>query len=156
MYSISWNVENKNVVLVHLNPFSRAFHKTCSVVVLSIAITAGKVSEKCAHFTSLDFPYLYPPRIRSSMQHTLAQLAAQLEGELYYDSLLRALYATDGSIYKAYPLAVALPRSISDLKKLVAFAQAQGTSLIPRTAGTSLAGQCVGEGIVVDVPKFWR
>ena len=89
------------------------------------------------------------------MQQALAQLATQLEGELYSDSLLRALYATDGSIYKAYPLAVALPRSVADLKKLVAFARKHHTSLIPRTAGTSLAGQCVGEGIVVDVSKYF-
>lgn len=89
------------------------------------------------------------------MQSALAQLAAQLEGELHYDSLLRALYATDGSIYKAYPLAVAYPRSVADLKKLLAFARENATSLIPRTAGTSLAGQCVGEGIVVDVSRYF-
>ena len=89
------------------------------------------------------------------MQQALAQLAGQLEGELHYDSLLRALYATDGSIYKAYPLAVALPCSVADLKKLITFARQNHTSLIPRTAGTSLAGQCVGEGIVVDVSKHF-
>lgn len=98
--------------------------------------------------------FIFPPQ-STTMQSALAQLAAQLEGELHYDSLLRALYATDGSIYKAYPLAVAYPRSVADLKKLVAFAHEQHTSLIPRTAGTSLAGQCVGEGIVVDVSKYF-
>ena len=89
------------------------------------------------------------------MYQALDQLSGQLEGELHYDNLHRTLYATDGSIYKAYPLGVALPRSVADLKKLIAFAHKHGTSLIPRTAGTSLAGQCVGEGIVVDVSKHF-
>ncbi|HER39833.1 MAG TPA: FAD-binding oxidoreductase, partial [Salinimicrobium catena] len=42
-----------------------------------------------------------------------------------------------------------------DVKELIRFAAANNTSLIPRTAGTSLAGQCVGEGIVVDVSKYF-
>ncbi|HRH59145.1 MAG TPA: FAD-linked oxidase C-terminal domain-containing protein, partial [Chitinophagaceae bacterium] len=51
------------------------------------------------------------------------------------------------------PLAVAIPKSVDDIKKLIAFARTNKTSLIPRTAGTSLAGQVVGNGIVVDVSK---
>jgi FAD/FMN-containing dehydrogenase/Fe-S oxidoreductase len=88
------------------------------------------------------------------MTQSLTQLAQSLSGDLHSDELMRKLYATDGSIYKAYPLAVALPKSVEDLQKLVAFARAQGLSLIPRTAGTSLAGQCVGEGIVVDTSRY--
>jgi FAD/FMN-containing dehydrogenase len=52
-------------------------------------------------------------------------------------------------------LAVAVPKSVEDLKKLILFAKANHTSLIPRTAGTSLAGQVVGNGIVVDVSKYF-
>jgi FAD/FMN-containing dehydrogenase/Fe-S oxidoreductase len=51
------------------------------------------------------------------------------------------------------PQAVAVPKSVEDLKKLILFARENQTSLIPRTAGTSLAGQVVGKGIVVDVSK---
>ncbi|MCC6727111.1 MAG: FAD-binding protein [Saprospiraceae bacterium] len=54
------------------------------------------------------------------------------------------------------PLAVAYPRTIEDVKKLIRFATENRTSLIPRTAGTSLGGQCVGTGIVVDVSKHWN
>ena len=68
---------------------------------------------------------------------------------------MRLLYATDASAYRELPLAVALPKSVADIKKLIAFAHAQHTSLIPRTAGTSLAGQVVGKGIVVDVSKYF-
>lgn len=92
------------------------------------------------------------------MMHTTAldKLALRLEGDLYTDDLLRALYATDASVYRVLPLAVAVPRSVSDLKQLITFAREQGLSLIPRGAGTSLAGQCVGEGIVVDISKHFN
>src|ERR1700754_1486969 len=83
----------------------------------------------------------------------LNTLAPALEGELHTDETTRILYATDASAYREMPLAVAVPRSIADLKKLIAFARENQTSLIPRTAGTSLAGQVVGKGIVVDVSK---
>ncbi|MBC7921505.1 MAG: FAD-binding protein [Ferruginibacter sp.] len=83
----------------------------------------------------------------------LAALAAQLEGELHYDRTMRILYATDASAYQEMPLAVAIPRHSEDIKRLIAFARAHRTSLIPRTAGTSLAGQVVGNGIVVDVSR---
>ena len=87
------------------------------------------------------------------MNERLKELSAQLEGELYLDDTMRLLYATDASAYQEMPLAVAIPKSKDDLKKLIAFAAANKTSLIPRTAGTSLAGQVVGNGIVVDVSK---
>ncbi|MEA5138451.1 FAD-binding and (Fe-S)-binding domain-containing protein [Arcicella rigui] len=83
----------------------------------------------------------------------LSQLASQLEGELHYDTVMRTLYATDASAYREMPQAVALPKSIEDIRKLINFARENKTSIIPRTAGTSLAGQVVGNGIVVDVSK---
>src|SRR3954469_24515588 len=87
------------------------------------------------------------------MNAKLKQLASELEGELYYDKRMRILYATDASAYREMPLAVAMPKTVADIKKLIAFALAEKTSLIPRTAGTSLAGQVVGKGIVVDVSR---
>ncbi len=85
----------------------------------------------------------------------LTQLAQALVGELHFDSLMRTLYATDASAYQELPLAVALPKTEGDIKALIQFAKTHKTSIIPRTAGTSLAGQCVGDGIVVDVSKFF-
>src|SRR5437870_131648 len=85
----------------------------------------------------------------------LQQLSEALEGELFFDDTMRLLYATDASAYRELPLAVAIPKSVNDLKKLIAFARQEKTSLIPRTAGTSLAGQVVGDGIVVDVSKHF-
>jgi FAD/FMN-containing dehydrogenase/Fe-S oxidoreductase len=89
------------------------------------------------------------------MSDKLKQLAGELEGEFYDDKTMRTLYATDASAYREMPLAVAVPRSVEDLKKLIAFARSEKTSLIPRTAGTSLAGQVVGNGIVTDVSKYF-
>ena len=90
-----------------------------------------------------------------NMNEQLKQLAQQLEGEFYFDKTIRTLYATDASAYREMPLAVAMPKNTADIKKLIAFAKAHKTSLIPRTAGTSLAGQVVGSGIVVDVSKYF-
>src|SRR5580704_4904358 len=89
------------------------------------------------------------------MSEQLNLLASQLEGELYHDPTTRTLYATDASAYREFPQAVAIPRTVADIRKLIEFAHAEKTSLIPRTAGTSLAGQVVGKGIVVDVSKYF-
>ncbi|WP_262245886.1 FAD-binding and (Fe-S)-binding domain-containing protein [Parapedobacter soli] len=91
----------------------------------------------------------------------LGQLANRLAGRLYYNdtaehrALIRA-YATDASVYQELPIAVAIPHNKVDLQTLIAFAATYGVTLIPRTAGTSLAGQVVGRGIVVDVSKYFN
>ncbi len=88
------------------------------------------------------------------MQRLLQALRHSLDGELFTDNLMRHIYATDASIFRELPLAVAYPKHVDDIKKLIAFARENNTSLIPRSAGTSLAGQCVGAGIVVDVSRY--
>lgn len=89
------------------------------------------------------------------MEHQLQKLKKALTGELNVDLLHKTLYATDASVYKMKPLAVAFPKDVEDIQLLVKFATKNKTNLIPRTAGTSLAGQCVGNGIVVDVSKHF-
>ncbi|MGB4743152.1 MAG: FAD-linked oxidase C-terminal domain-containing protein [Flavobacteriaceae bacterium] len=88
------------------------------------------------------------------MQTQLTSLKQQLSGELYDSTLVKSLYATDASVYRELPYAVALPKTTADIKCLIEFAQSNALSIIPRAAGTSLAGQCVGDGIVVDVSKY--
>ncbi|MBD0257575.1 MAG: FAD-binding protein [Cytophagales bacterium] len=87
------------------------------------------------------------------MLEHLEALRPQLDGELYTDNARKIMYATDASAYREMPLAVAIPKSVADLQKLVAFAAKHQISLIPRAAGTSLAGQVVGAGLVVDTGK---
>ena len=85
----------------------------------------------------------------------LQEIRKKLSGSLEYDDLHKAIYATDASVYRKIPLAVAYPKDEKDLQILIEFATSNHVTLIPRTAGTSLAGQCVGEGIIVDVSKHF-
>ncbi len=83
-------------------------------------------------------------------------LSRQLSGELYLDNAMRTVYATDASAYREKPQAVAIPRNVEDIRKLISFAREYKTTLIPRAAGTSLAGQVVGSGIVVDISRHFN
>ncbi len=89
------------------------------------------------------------------MLNKLKELAHNIHGDLFTDKKNRILYATDASAYREIPLAVVRPKNKEDLVKLVNFANQHNISLIPRTAGTSLAGQVVGSGIVVDISKYF-
>lgn len=80
-------------------------------------------------------------------------LERSIDGKLLTDRLHHIIYSTDASAYKEKPLAVLIAESIADIKKAIKFCSAQRISLIPRTAGTSLAGQVVGGGLIVDVSK---
>lgn len=77
------------------------------------------------------------------------------EGEFFQDKAKLAMYATDASAYREVPHAVCWPKSNNDLKKLIKFAEYNKLTLIPRGAGTSLAGQVVGKGIIVDFSKYF-
>ena len=79
-----------------------------------------------------------------------------IEGNIYTDKLHTTIYATDASEYREKPLAVAVPKTVEDIRKLILFARHNHTSLIPRAAGTSLSGQVVGSGIVVDISKHFN
>lgn len=83
----------------------------------------------------------------------LKELRSRFSGEIEFDGAIRLIYATDASVYREKPLAVAFPRHEADIGLLIEFARDHKTSLIPRAAGTSLAGQVVGNGIVVDVSR---
>ncbi|MFN3852487.1 MAG: FAD-binding and (Fe-S)-binding domain-containing protein [Spirosomataceae bacterium] len=83
-----------------------------------------------------------------------------LEGEFYYgesthEKAIKLLYSTDASVYQEKPAAVAIPKTVEDIKKLIKLANEKQITLIPRAAGTSLAGQVVGNGIVVDISKYF-
>ena len=81
-------------------------------------------------------------------------LGNEIEGEVYDDVMMQVIYATDASVYRELPAAIVIPKSVDDIRKVIAFANEYNQSIIPRAAGTSLAGQCVGDGIVVDVSKY--
>ena len=76
--------------------------------------------------------------------------------ELYTDSLHKIAYATDASVYREIPYGVSYPETTEDIQQLMQLARERGIDLIPRAGGTSLAGQVVGSGIVVDISKHWN
>ena len=90
-----------------------------------------------------------------SITDELKRLQERLAGELSFDALTLVLYSTDASAYRERPLAVFFPCEDceNDIKILLDFCRKHQTFLIPRAAGTSLAGQVVGKGIVVDVSR---
>ena len=98
---------------------------------------------------------LNAPAIDNPSSQHLHDLARVMQGKLDLSSLSRTLYSTDASAYQETPLAVAFPETEADIGLLIRFANEHQIGLIPRTAGTSLAGQVVGSGIVVDVSRHW-
>src|SRR5690606_13946283 len=84
----------------------------------------------------------------------LKSLSSVIKGELLQDDLHRTIYATDASVYRQLPLGVCFPKDVEDITQIIRYCNQNNVPIIPRTAGTSLAGQCVGEGLVVDVSKY--
>ena len=94
-----------------------------------------------------------------------AALSKSFEGDLYFNSspahqAQLSVYATDASVYQEMPVAVTIPRTVEDIKRLIRFTKANTRpdaplGLIPRAAGTSLAGQVVGNGIVADIGTYF-
>lgn len=93
-------------------------------------------------------------QIGEALQRELSSLAALIDGDLLTSLSDRLMYATDASAYRELPLAVCLPRHESDIVELVSFAAKNRISLVPRAAGTSLAGQVVGRGLIIDVSRY--
>ena len=67
-----------------------------------------------------------------------------------------AAYACDASFYTLTPAAVVRPKDTAEIKALCAWSRSQRVPLTFRAAGTSLSGQAVGEGVVVDLSRNWR
>ncbi|MCS7045850.1 MAG: FAD-binding oxidoreductase, partial [Gemmataceae bacterium] len=77
-------------------------------------------------------------------------------GELLFDEASRLLYSTDASIFQIKPLGVVCPRDEDDLCALVRFAHEHRVALIARGAGTGVAGEALGHGLVVDLSRHFR
>ena len=80
-------------------------------------------------------------------------LRKEIEGEVQFDDTYRKLYATDASIYEIEPLGVVLPRHRRDLQAAMQIAAEHHVPLVPRGGGTSLSGQAIGPGLVIDGSK---
>src|SRR5881398_3978422 len=76
--------------------------------------------------------------------------------EVRFDNLTRQLYATDASLYQIEPLGVAFPTSAQEASAVIRAAAEDNISVTPRGAGTSLVGNAVGEGLIVDFSRHNR
>jgi FAD/FMN-containing dehydrogenase/Fe-S oxidoreductase len=91
---------------------------------------------------------------RATNDPLATQLQQELEGDVLFDPFSRGRYATDASIYQIRPLGVVVPRHEQDVVRTLQIAADHDVPVIPRGAGTSLGGQVLGEGLVIDTSKY--
>ncbi len=114
---------------------------------------------------SAQFPILDQVRTRqprrahesfSAARELESKLLASVRGEVRFDPASRALYATDASNYRQTPIGVVLPRDAADVEATISACRSLGAAILPRGAGTSLAGQCCNVAVVLDFSKYMR
>ena len=85
-----------------------------------------------------------------------SKLRSSVQGEVRFDQASRALYSTDASNYRQTPIGVVLPHDAADVEATIAACRELGAAILPRGAGTSLAGQCCNVAVVLDFSKYMR
>jgi FAD/FMN-containing dehydrogenase/Fe-S oxidoreductase len=86
----------------------------------------------------------------------LDDLKGFVKGELLFDDITRTLYSTDASIFQVRPAGVVVPRDEEDVQALVRYAAENSVPLIARGAGTGVAGEALGSGIILDLSRHFR
>jgi FAD/FMN-containing dehydrogenase/Fe-S oxidoreductase len=84
------------------------------------------------------------------------ELRRQIEGEVRFDSITRALYSTDASVYQIQPQGVVIPKTRRDILRTIEICRKHGCSITMRGGGTSQAGQAIGAGLQVDCSKYYN
>ncbi len=102
----------------------------------------------------MELPLLKTTAARGSDDHLERRLFEVIEGEVRFDPLARTLWSTDASIYEIVPVGVVLPKTVHDVVETVRVCRERRVPIVPRGAGTGLAGGAVGEGIQVDVSRY--
>ena len=85
-----------------------------------------------------------------------SELERQIQGEVRFDTITRALYSTDASVYQIRPLGVVIPKNREDVIRIVQICGRMRCPLTMRGGGTSQAGQAIGEGLQVDTSKYFN
>ena len=94
-------------------------------------------------------------KITTTTKHPVAvRLRRELEGDVRFDPLTRAIFSSDASIYQITPIGVVFPKHAKDVQRIVEITADEKLALLPRGGGTSLAGQTVGEAVVIDFSKY--
>ena len=79
-----------------------------------------------------------------------------IKGDILFDDLSRTMYSTDASLFQMRPLGVVAPRDEEDVRALVRYAADKGIPIVPRGAGTGVAGESLGHGIIIDMSRHFR
>ena len=97
-----------------------------------------------------------PPGGKAAGAHAQLEheLRRELGGEVRFDPYARQLYSTDASIYRMVPTGVVIPRDADDVAATISICRSAGVSVLPRGGGTSLSGQTVNSGVVIDFSKY--
>lgn len=95
-----------------------------------------------------------PASSATALSATLTALGERIDGEVDASDRTRRLYSTDASIYQVEPAGVVAPESRADVQAVVNFARERNVSVVARGAGSSLTGNAVGEGLVVDTSRY--
>ena len=82
------------------------------------------------------------------------ELRKHFTGDIRIDLASRILYSTDASIYQIEPLGVAIPKTQEDFQAAVELAAKYKIPILPRGAGTSLAGQAIGNALILDCSRW--
>lgn len=94
------------------------------------------------------------------MSHDARKVASDLKqhvsGEILFDDISRSLFSTAACMYQVRPLGVVIPRNIADVVETVRYCNERGIPITGRGAGTSLAGQSIGNGIIIVFNKYLR
>ena len=89
-------------------------------------------------------------------QRIQEDLQGLLQGDVLFDPLTLALYSNDSSLFQIHPLGVVLPRNRQDVITVVQYAQQQQIPIIPRGSGTGMAGESLGNGLILDFSRYMR
>src|ERR1700746_931084 len=82
------------------------------------------------------------------------ELKTRVQGEVRFDRASRLMYSTDASIYEIEPKGVVIPKTHEDVFATMEVARDFKVPVLPRGGGTSLAGQTVGDAVVIDMSKY--
>jgi FAD/FMN-containing dehydrogenase/Fe-S oxidoreductase len=85
-----------------------------------------------------------------------SELQAAIEGEVRFDTISRNLYSTDASVYQITPVGVAIPKTRQDILRIIEICGRHRCPITMRGGGTSQAGQAIGEGLMVDISKYYN
>lgn len=99
-------------------------------------------------------PAVFDCGSRPELAAFAGSISSGIEGEIDFSDAGRALYTSDASNYRQVPLGIVYPRSIEDIKRVVAQARTAGKPVLMRGGGTSQNGQCVNEAVVLDCSRF--